>query len=158
MHTQAWSHTEIVQVKRKWTLGCFFMNSFMVLYCCHEGRVHSHKLVSTLFWGCSVGNRDEISHISYSWVALDVISTPYLLPFSHPRVLWTQSPLVVCSRSPLGKLAQPGGTQQCVSWVRGLALLFLGRWNTSGSQGDESGRGEHATLKLFALFSLSAAD
>lgn len=27
------------------------------------------------FGGCSAGNRDELSHVSYSWVALDVIST-----------------------------------------------------------------------------------
>lgn len=55
--------------------------------------------------------------------------------------------------APGGKLAWPRGTQQCVSWVRGLALLFLRRWNTSGCQGVEGSRGEHTTLKLFVLFS-----
>ena len=155
MYAQAWSHTETVQVERKWTRGCFLM----VFYCGHEGESTLAQIGPHPFLGfCSVGNGDELSHFSYSWVALDVISTPHLLPFSHPRVLWTQSPLVVWARGGRWKLARPGGTQQCVSRVRGLATLFLGRWNTSGSQGDEGGRGERTTLKLFGLFSLSGAD
>lgn len=52
-----------------------------------EGGTHLHKLAPALFWVCSVGKGDELSRFSYSWVALDVISTLYLLPFGHPRVL-----------------------------------------------------------------------
>lgn len=62
------------------------------------------------------------------------------------------------ARAQWGKPARPRGTQQCVSRVRGIAPLFLRRWNSSSSQGGGSGRGEHTTLKLFVLFSLSGAD
>lgn len=72
----------------------FFLNSFGVFSC---SSVKKPKYNDTqLFWGCSLGIRDEISHFFYSWVARDVISTPYLLAFSYLGVLWTQSPSVVC--------------------------------------------------------------
>lgn len=93
------------------------------------------------FLGLLMGNRDELSHFSYSWVALDVISTPYLLPFSHPGCCEPNPLLSSVVGAQWGK-ARPRGTQQCVSRVRGLAPLFPRRWNTSSSQGGESGRGE----------------
>ncbi len=56
------------------------MNSFTLFYCDHKGESTLSQMGIHPFRGFSVGNREELLHFSYSWVALDVISTPYSLP------------------------------------------------------------------------------
>lgn len=141
MHFQACSHTEIEQVKRKMDTRVFFMNSFMVFSWLWR-RKHKQRLVSTHFWGYSWG-----TGMSYHTSPIPgLLWMLFQLPASFPSV--TPG---CCEPNPLlssvvgaqrGKPARPRGTQQCVSRVRGLAPLFLRRWNTSSSQGGESGRGE----------------
>lgn len=74
MHIWACSHAEIVQVKSKWAHGCVFMNSWIVFWWLWGTDWYPS------FSGLLMGNEDELSHVSCSSVAWDVISPPCLLP------------------------------------------------------------------------------
>lgn len=161
MTHSTWSHSEIAQIGTKWTEGTFYEFCYISLFQ-QWRRKHIHTNLHPPFFGFSVGYRDVISHFSYSWVALDVISTPFFFPScSFPRVTpgcCEPNPLKSSHREAHKGTGWAQRNPAVRVGVRGLTLLFLRYWNISSSQGKESSRLEHITLKLFVIFSLSVAD
>lgn len=141
MHIQACGHTEIEQVEREMATRVFFINSFYMVFSWLWRRKHKQRLVSTHFWGYSWG-----TGMSYHTSPIPgLLWMLFQLPTSFPPVTpgcCEPNPLLSSVVGAQRGKARPRGTQQCVSRVRGLAPLFPRRWNTSSSQGGESGRGE----------------
>lgn len=106
----------------------FFMKSLMVLYCGHERESTLTQIWYPPFFGAALWGT------GMSYRTSPILGLPWML-FQLPTSFPSVTP-GCCEPNPLmppvagaqeGKLARPRGTQQCVSWVRGLAPLFLRR-------------------------------
>lgn len=105
-----------------------------------------------------MGNMDEISYFYYSWVALDVISTPSLLPFTHPGAAGNPIPLLSCAVGAYG-----GGSWLCPEEPNSACLgsgvqLFSFSCDETLAAARGTRAAEGSKPPLFVVFPLSEAD